>query len=313
MTIHPNARLTPAARRLLVHRVRSQGWLVKDAAEAAGVSRRTAHKWLKRFEEAGEAGLLDRSSRPLSSPRRIAARIVRAIARLRHRCKTAWEIACELRMARSTVSRILSRLGLGRLWRVREAEDPPQRYEHEQPGGLVHIDAKKLGRIEGIGHRIHGDRSRRCEGAGWETVFVCVDDHTRLAYAEVLAREDAACATAFFERALRWFESLGIRVKRILSDNAKCYSSHAFRRLCEARGIRQIFTRPYTPQTNGKAERFIQTLLRRWAYRRPYRTSALRTAALRPWLAEYNHRRPHRALGMVPPIARLRAAREQRP
>jgi transposase InsO family protein len=305
--------LTPAARRLLVHRVRDLGWLVRRAAEAAGVSRRTAHKWLKRFAEAGEAGLEDRPSRPLRSPRRVAGRIVQAIDRLRRRRKTAWEIAGELRMARSTVSRILTRLGLGRLWRVVEAEAPPQRYEHEQPGGLLHIDAKKLGRIQGIGHRIHGDRSRRWEGAGWETVFVCVDDHTRLAYAEVLAREDAACATAFLHRALHWFESLGIRAERILSDNAKCYGSYAFRELCEGRGIRQIFTRPYTPRTNGKAERFIQTLLRRWAYRRPYRTSALRTAALRPWVTEYNHRRPHRALGMVPPIARLRTAREQRP
>lgn len=312
MTLHPNARLVPATRRLLVIRVRNQGWRVKAAAEAAGVSRRTAHKWLKRFKEFGDAGLVDRSSRPARSPRRTAARVVQAVERLRRRCKVAWEIAAELRLARSTVSRILKRLGLGRLWRVVEAQAPPQRYEHERPGSLVHIDAKKLGRIAGIGHRIHGDRSQRHPGAGWECVFVCVDDHTRLAYAEVLAREDGACATAFLQRALRWFERLGIQVERVLTDNAKCYDSRAFRTLCESRGIRRRFTRPYTPKTNGKAERFIQTLTRRWAYRRPYRTSALRAAALRPWLTEYNHRRPHRALGMRPPIARLRAAREQR-
>jgi transposase InsO family protein len=310
--LHRNARLTPTARRILVDRVRDQGWRVQRAAEAFGVSRRTAHKWLKRFAEAGDAGLEDRSSRPIRSPRQIAARVVRAIDRLRRRRRTAWEIAGELGVARSTVSRVLVRLGLGRLWRVDEAAQPPQRYEHPNAGGLLHIDAKKLGRIQGIGHRIHDDRTRRTRGVGWETVFVCVDDHTRLAYAEVLANEDAACATVFLQRALRWFESLGIHPQRVLTDNAKCYGSHAFRKICQDREIRQIFTRPYTPRTNGKAERFIQTLLRRWAYRRPYRTSAFRTAALRPWINEYNHRRPHRALGMVPPFARLRAAREQR-
>jgi transposase InsO family protein len=310
--LHRNARLTPVLRRLLVDRVREGGWRVKAAAEAAGVSRRTAHKWLKRFEEAGAAGLEDRSSRPHRSPRRLAPARVRAIERLRHRCKTAFEIAQELVLPRSTVSRVLHRLGLGRLWRVLEAQAPPQRYEHERPGGMLHVDAKKLGRIAGIGHRIHGDRSQRHAGAGWECVFVAVDDHTRLAYAEILAREDAPCAAAFFQRAVRWFESLGVRVQRVLTDNAKCYASKAFRALCQALQVRQVFTRPYTPRTNGKAERFIQTLLRRWAYRRPYRTSALRAAALQPWIAEYNHRRPHRALGMKTPMARLRAAREQR-
>ncbi len=201
------------------------------------------------------------------------------------------------------------RRGLARLWRVDEQAAPPRRYEHAEPGGLIHVDAKKLGKIGRIGHRIHGDRTRRTRGLGWETVFVAVDDHTRLAYAEVLRSEDASCATAFLRRALKRFEALGIRVRRVMTDNVRCYGSRIFRALCQEQHVRQCFTRPYTPRTNGKAERFIQTLLRRWAYRRPYRTSALRTAALRPWIKHYNHQRPHRSLGMIPPIQRLRAAR----
>ena len=177
---------------------------------------------------------------------------------------------------------------------------------------MFHIDAKKLARIEAVGHRIHGDRSRRHRGAGWEVVFVCVDDHTRLAYAEVLPSENAPCAVAFFRRALRWFAGLGISCQRVLSDNARCYASNAFTALCEERGIRQSFTRPYTPQTNGKAERFIQTLKRRWAYRYVYRTSAIRAASLRAWVRHYNHQRPHRELGKRPPITRLREVRAQR-
>ena len=213
----------------------------------------------------------------------------------------------------STVSKQLKQLGLGRIWRLDEAEAPPHRYEHAAPGDLFHIDAKKLARIEAVGHRIHGDRSRRKYGAGWEVVFVCVDDHTRLAYAEVAPSESGRHATAFFRRALRWFEKLGIRCKRVLSDNAKCYTdSKAFLALCEEKRIRQSFTRPYTPQTNGKAERFIQTLKRRWAYRYVFKTSAMRAASLRPWVTHYNHERPHRALGKRTPMARLKEARQQR-
>jgi transposase InsO family protein len=310
--LHANARLTPAARRLLVDRVRKESWAVKTAAEAAGVSRRTGHKWLQRFEEAGESGLADRSSRPRRVPRCTAPRLIERIRVLRRRRQTAFEIAGELGVPRSTVSRVLHRIGLGRLWRVEEVLAPPQRYEHDRPGGMFHIDAKKLGRIQGVGHAMHGDRTRRSRGVGWEVTFVCVDDHTRLAYAEMHPTESAAHATAFFRRALAYFENLGVRCERVLSDNAKAYSSIAFEALCAERGIRHRTTRPYTPRTNGKAERFIQTLLRRWAYRRPYKTSALRANALRPWITEYNHRRPHRALGMRPPMARLREAREQR-
>ena len=312
MKLHRNARLTPSGRRLLVHRVRELGWTVTRSSRESGVSRRTGTKWVGRFDAFGDAGLEDRSSRPRHLPTQTAAPVVRQIERLRRHRKTAWEIARELRVPASTVSKVLRERGLGRLWRVDEAISPPQRYEHDAPGGMFHVDAKKLGRIQGLGHRIHGDRRRRGRGIGWETVFVCIDDHTRLAYAEVLSAENAVNATAFLERALRRFEDQGIRCQRVLTDNARCYASHAFEGLCSDRGIRHVFTRPYTPRTNGKAERFIQTLLRRWAYRWPYRTSAIRTAALRPWLHEYNHRRPHRALGMKPPIARLRAAREQR-
>jgi transposase InsO family protein len=228
------------------------------------------------------------------------------------RRRTAVENAAELGVPRSTVSRVLHRLGLGRLWRVDEALAPPQRYEHDRPGGMFHVDAKKLARIQGVGHAMHGDRACRHRGVGWEVTFVCVDDHTRLAYAEMHPAENAVHATAFLRRALAYFENLGVRCQRVLSDNAKAYGSTAFETLCAERGIRHYTTRPYTPRTNGKAERFIQTMLRRWAYRRPYKTSALRADALRPWITEYNHRRPHRALGMRPPMARLREAREQR-
>ncbi len=315
MQLHPNARLTPANRRLLVNRIRRQGWKVTTAAEAAGVSRPTAYKWLRRYDAEGDDGLTDRSSRPNSIPRRTAPRLVRRMTQLRRRRRAGWEIAQELGVPVSTVSRHLQAQGLGRLWRLEEAEAPAHRYEHRSPGSLFHIDAKRFGRIQRVGHAIHGNRSQRYRdrGAGWEVVFVCVDDHTRLAYAEVHPSENAVCAVTFFRRALRWFKSLGIRCQRLLSDNAKCYGSKAFEALCAEKGIRQLFTRPYTPRTNGKAERFIQTLKRRWAYRHAYRTSAHRAASLSPWVRHYNHMRPHRALGKVPPMARLREFRCQQP
>jgi transposase InsO family protein len=296
----------------LVRRIREQGWTVSQAARAAGVSRQTVYKWLRRFEREGKPGLSDRSSRPHRIPRKTPRREIRRMEQLRRRYKPAWEIALETGVPASTVSRHLKQQGLGRLWRLEEAEAPPQRYEHRRPGELFHIDAKRFARIEGIGHRVHGDRSRKRRGVGWEVVFVCVDDHTRLAYTEVLPSENAIYATAFFRRALRWFASLGIRCERLLSDNAKCYESKRFTALCQDHGIRQSFTRPYTPKTNGKAERFIQTLKRRWAYRYVFKTSAQRAASLRPWVSHYNHQRPHRALGKRTPMARLREAREQR-
>jgi transposase InsO family protein len=311
MNLHRNARTNPYSRALMVRRIRQEGRSVRETAAELGVSRQTVYKWLRRFDAA--APLEDRSSRPRRVPRRTSSQLLQRIEHLRRRRKlTAVEIAAELGLAASTVSRILQRIGLGKLWRVEAEAGPARRYEHERPGALIHIDAKRLGRIERIGHRIHGDRRRRSRAAGWETTFVAVDDCTRLAYAEVHAKESAACATRFLRHLIQRFESLGIRIERVLTDNARCYSSTAFRALCVDHGIRQIFTRPYTPRTNGKAERFIQTMTRRWAYRRPYRTSAHRTAALRSWITAYNHERPHRALGMRPPIARLRERRQQR-
>jgi transposase InsO family protein len=232
---------------------------------------------------------------------------------LRRRRKAGWEIALETGIPVATVSRQLKELGLGRLWRLEQAEAPPQRYEHGRPGDLFHVDAKKLARIDGVGHRIHGDRSRKKTGVGYEVVFVCVDDHTRLAYAEVFPSESGCHAVTFLRHALAWFEDLGIRCRRLLTDNAKCYAeSKVFQAFCRDQGIPQSFTRPYTPRTNGKAERFIQTLKRRWAYRFVFRTSAQRAASLRPWITHYNHRRPHRSLGKRTPMARLREARVQR-
>jgi transposase InsO family protein len=288
-----------------------QGRPVREVAEGAQVSRQTLYKWLHRFRAEGVEGLQDRSSRPHRIPIRTPRLALERIEQLRRRRKAGWEIAEELGIPASTVSRHLKALGLGRLWRLDEAEAPPERYEHERPGGLLHIDAKKFARIEGIGHAIHGDRSRKRRGVGWEVVFVCVDDCTRLAYAEVLPAENAEYAAAFLERSLRWFERQGIRAERILSDNAKCYASKAFTTVCRQHGLRQSFTRPYTPRTNGKAERFIQTLKRRWAYRYAYRTSAIRAASLRPWLDHYNRKRPHRSLGKKPPMARLREIRQE--
>ena len=311
MRLHPNAKLTPAGREALVRTVLEHGHPVREVAEGARVSRQTLYKWLHRFRTEGVAGLRDRSSRPHRIPIQTPRSVLQRMAQLRRRRQAAWEIAQELAIPVSTVSRHLKALGLGRLWRLDAADAPPERYEHERPGGLLHIDAKKFARIEGIGHAIHGDRSRKRRGVGWEVVFVCVDDCTRLAYAEVLPAENAEHAAAFLERALRWFERQGIHAERILSDNAKCYASSRFTAMCQQHGLRQTFTRPYTPQTNGKAERFIQTLKRRWAYRYAYRTSAIRAASLRPWLDHYNRQRPHRSLGKKPPMARLREIRQE--
>ena len=312
MHLHRNAKLVPAQRKLLVERVKA-GWSVTEAAHAAGVSRQTVYKWLRRFKEGGSQGLEDRSSRPHRIPVRTPQRSIRRIEQLRRRRQAGWEISHATGVPLSTVSKHLKALGLGRIWRLDEELDPPQRYEYPTPGGMFHIDAKKLARIDGVGHRIHGDRSRRKRGVGYEVVFVCVDDHTRLAFAEVAPSESGKYAAAFFRRALRWFESLGVRCERLLTDNAKCYTeSKVFRAVCDEHSIQQRFTRPYTPKTNGKAERFIQTLKRRWAYRHPYRTSAIRAASLPSWVTHYNHQRPHRELGKNPPFARLREARQQR-
>src|SRR5258705_6132940 len=311
MKLHPNAKSCPNARRLLIRRVREQGATVRRTADELGMSVRTAFKWLARHREEGDEGLADRSSRPRQIPRQTPAAVVRRIEQLRRKRRTTWEIAQQLGVPPSTVSLILRRLGLARLSSL-EPKPPVHRYERSAPGELLHIDTKKLARIRGVGHAIHGDQSKRVRGIGWEFAHVCVDSYTRLSYAEVLPNERAETTAGFLRRALAWYGARGIAVERLMTDNGNAYRSHRFADACRKQGVRHLFTKPYTPKTNGKAERFIQTLTRRWAHHRPYRTSAIRTAALRSWLHHYNHQRPHRALGMRPPIARLREAREQR-
>lgn len=254
MTLHRNARTCPKSRKLLVDRV-LHGWLIRDAAEAAGVSERTACKWLKRYREEGESGLADRSSAPRRVPNRTASERVQAILALRELRFTAAEIAETLGMAHSTVSAVLKRHGRGRLPRP-DGDQAENRYERAQPGELVHVDVKKLGRVAGVGHRITGDRRKgggSARGAGWEFVHVCVDDCTRLAYAEALDDERADTVCAFLERAVAWFAGHGIRVERVMTDNGSPYRSHAHAAICRKLGLRHLFIEPYRPRTNGKA------------------------------------------------------------
>jgi transposase InsO family protein len=324
MKLHANARTCPKSRRLIVQRVNEEGWSLAATAEAAGVSDRTARKWLGRFKAEGERGLLDRSSRPNRSPEQIPSRRVKAIEALRRLRMTAAEIAECLGMALSTVSRWLRRIGLGKLSRL-EPPEPPNRYQRQRPGELVHVDVKKLGRIVVAGHRMTGNRRVRADRAwirdqrglrkrgiaGWEFVHVCVDDATRLAYAEVLSDERGETAAGFLRRAVEWFRSMGITVERVMSDNGACYRSAVHAVACRRLGLRHLRTQPYRPRTNGKAERFIKTLNERWAGGALYGDSAERTAALPGWLTHYNFTRRHGALGHRPPAARL-AELEQR-
>jgi transposase InsO family protein len=319
MKIHANARTCPNSRKLLVERIEEGGWSLMSAAEAAGISERTAAKWLGRWRAEGDAGLADRSSAPRRRPTQLPADRLKAIEALRRLRMTAAEIAEVLRMALSTVSRWLKRIGLGKRSRL-EPQEPPNRYERSRPGELIHVDVKKLGRIRGVGHRISGSRAsqkkmrregRRTGALGWEFVHVCVDDATRLAYVEVLADEKGPTAAGFLRRAAEWFKSMGITVEGVLSDNGSCYRSRAHAEVCAELGMRHQFTRPYRPRTNGKAERFIQTLVNRWAYGAIYGSSAERTAALPGWLTHYNFNRRHGSLGHRSPAARL-AELEQR-
>ena len=304
MKLHANAKLTPAGRLRLCRRIQDERRSLAEAAEAAGVSERTARKWLARYRAEGPAGLEDRSSRPQRSPRATAPERRRAVIGLRRARMSAEEIADCLQMSPRTVSRILARAGLGRLPRL-DPTEPANRFETPRPGQLVHIDVKKLGRIERAGHRVHGDRAIRARGAGWERLHVAIDGASRLAYAEVLADERKQTCCAFLERALTWFAAQGITVERILTDNGSAYRSHLHRQTCAALGIRHSRTRPYRPRTNGKAERFIKTLTEGWAYGAIYGSSAERTGALASWLRFYNHQRPHSALNRQTPAARL--------
>lgn len=303
MKLHANARTCPNSRRLLIRRIEEEGWSLITAAEAAGISERSARKWLGRWRTEGEAGLLDRSSAPKRIPRRTAKAVVEAIAALRRLRMTAAEIAEVLGLALSTVSLWLKRIGLGKRSRL-EPPEPPNRYERKRPGELIHVDVKKLGRFGVAGKRAIGRRSGR-RGYGWECCHVCVDDATRLAYVEVLPNERGETASAFLRRAVAWFAERGVKVERVMTDNGSPYRSsvHAF--ACRELGIRHLRTRPYRPQTNGKAERFIQTMLREWAYGRLYGSSSERHHQLAGWLDRYNYHRKHGSLGHRPPAARL--------
>jgi transposase InsO family protein len=304
MNFHKNARMTVHGRVLMVRRIVEEGWRVSDAAGAAGVSARTAFKWLARFRAGGERMLQDGSSAPARTPRATPAALVGAIERLRRERLNGPAIARRLGLPRSTVGAILRRLGLGRLAAL-EAKPAPIRYARERPGELIHIDAKKLGRIAGVGHRIHGDRTRRARHIGWEHLHVAVDDASRLAYTELLPDERRESACGFLDRALAFFAAHGVTVERVMTDNGSAYRSHTFAARLAELGCRHLRTRPYTPRTNGKAERFIQTSLREWAYAAAYATSSEREAAMRPWIISYNHSRPHSALGGMPPVSRL--------
>jgi transposase InsO family protein len=315
MKLHGNAALSWSGRRRLAERVVEEGWTVKAAAAAAGVSVRCCRKWVGRYRAEGEGGLADRSSAPRRVANRTPAERVQAIVALRQLRMSAAEIAETLAMALSTVSGILTRLGLGRLGRL--GLEPPHRYERTRPGELVHVDVKQLGRIEGgAGKRVTGgikrnpDR-RRLDAAGrerktigWEYVHVAIDDHSRLAYAEVLPDQKATTAIAFLRRAVAFYRRYGIEVERLLTDNGSAYVSALHALACRRLGVRHLRTRPFRPQTNGKAERFIRTLVSGWAYGAIYRSSRERTAALDGWLWYYNHRRRHSALGRQPPVSR---------
>jgi transposase InsO family protein len=283
-----------------------RGWTLTRAAEAAGVSVRTISKWRRRYLSEGEQGLLDRSSAPARVPSRTSEERVQLIALLRRERLTGWQIAERLEMPLSTVSTVLARIGLGRLSRL-EPPEPANRYQRERPGELLHIDVKKLGRIGRPGHRVNGDRRTRSRGIGWEYVHVAVDDATRLAYVEVLENEKAVTAVGFLRRAVAHFGDQGVRVERVMTDNGPCYRAIVHALACRTLGLRHLRTRPYRPRTNGKAERFIRTMLGGWAYGATYQTSEQRRHALPAWLAFYNHQRPHASLSRQTPAARLDA------
>ena len=313
MKLHANAALSLNQRRRMVCRVVEQGWSLTEAAAAAEVSERTCSKWVARYRAVGEAGLLDRSSAPRSIPHRTSADRVEVIELLRRLRMTGAEIALCLGMALSTVSAVLGRIGLGKLSRL-DPPESPNRYERRHAGELIHVDVKKLARIPTgrAGHRVHGhrrlQRSPRKDGkrqVGWEFVHVCVDDATRLAYVEVLADERAITAVGFLRRALAFYAAHGITVERVMTDNGSAYRSTAHAVACRALSLKHLRTRPYRPRTNGKAERFIKTLIASWNDAAIYGSSPERAAALDGWLWHYNHHRPHGALSHKPPIARL--------
>lgn len=305
MNVHKNARTTPHSRMLMIERL-AAGWSVSAVAEAQGVSSHTVRKWRERFAVEGAAGLADRSSRPRRSPTRLTKPAEQEIEALRRQRLSGPAIARRLGRPVSTVGVVLRRRGLGRL-RALDPKPPVVRYQRERPGELIHIDTKKLGRIDGIGHRITGHHTGmlRNRGIGWEHLHVAVDDASRLAYTELLPDERKASAVGFLERARAWFSRHGVAVERVMTDNGSAYRSADFRAAIQAAGLRHIRTRPYTPRTNGKAERFIQSSLREWAYAYAFRSCEERSQAMQCWITRYNHCRPHSALNGQPPISRI--------
>lgn len=305
MNVHKNARLTPLGRAVMISRIEDEGWTVARAAQAAGLSRRTASKWLGRQRSGGERRLHDRSSAPLRCPRKTPADLIGQVEALRRQRMTGPAIARALGMACSTVGLILRRLGLGRLSAL-DPKVPIIRYERAAPGEMIHLDIKKLGKFNVEGHRVTGDRREgRSRKAGWDFLHVCVDDASRLAYTEVLPSERKEDTTAFLQRALVWLRGHGVTVQRVMTDNGSAYRSRLFAKTLQAAGARHVRTRPYTPRTNGKAERFIQTSLRAWAYGRPYACSDDRAQAIKPWTDTYNLNRPHSGIGGLTPWQRV--------
>jgi transposase InsO family protein/transposase-like protein len=309
MNSHKNARLTYQRRLELVQDMTLRGQSAALAALAHGVSEVTARKWLGRYLAQGTAGLADKSSRPERSPRAIDPAVALSIVELRRKLFLQARIASQLGVSKATVSRVLRRAGLSRFSDLAPRE-PVQRYEHEAPGDLLHIDIKKLGRFDDVGHRITGDYARRTRRVGWDYVFVAVDDHSRIAFTAVYPDERKDSAVAFLRSAVAYYASLGITVQRLLTDNGVAFRSYAFADACLEQGIAQKFTRAYRPQTNGKAERFIQSALREWAYGRAYANSEQRKAQLPLWNHFYNWHRPHHGIDCLPPMSRLPSPRK---
>ena len=303
MDYHQNARLTFRSREVLALKVVVEKVTLNAAAAAFNVSRKTAAKWARRFQTEGPAGLRDRSSRPHRSPRRTSQELARQVEQLRRQRWTGFRIARHTGLSRATVSRILRRLGLNR-WRSLDPAPPLRRYERPRPGDLLHFDIKRLARIVRPGHRVHGDRRRETRGAGWEYLHIAIDDHSRIAFAQILPGQDRHSALRFFYATCAHFSRFGVSLRSILTDNGSCYIDGTFRSRVFHAGLRHLFTRPYTPRTNGKAERFIQTALREWAYARTYQNSLERMEQLELWLHDYNFHRPHSSLGYNAPASR---------
>jgi transposase InsO family protein len=309
MNVHKNARLTPRGRERIIE-LAASGQTPQAISQAVGVCPRTVRKWIGRYHREGLAGLQDRSSRPRRLRRPTPQAVVETIEQLRRQRLTGKAIAAEVRVSPATVSRVLRRLGLNKLSALEP--EPVRRYERENPGELIHLDIKKLGKIGSVGHRITGRRTgvvNRHLGIGWEFVHVCIDDASRIAFSSVMKDERKESAVAFLKAAVAYYASLGVKVERVMTDNGSCYRSRAFAKACKRLRLKHIFTKPYTPKTNGKAERFIQTSLREWAYARAYNTSDERTTELPRWLHRYNWHRPHGSIGSMPPISRLRLSR----